>query len=121
MRAPGPHGDDRYQHTCSSAHLGVFADEAIEQSLCTRFAAQVVAHRSCLAVCDPDISLTYGELDAWANGIAHAVLELATDSSEPVPLVFAQGAASTAAILGVFKSGKAYVSLDPRDPRVRGS
>ncbi|MDH5281524.1 MAG: AMP-binding protein, partial [Thermoleophilia bacterium] len=82
-----------------------------------RFATLVVAHRSCLAVRDPRVSLTYGELDGWANAIADLVLNRTGDGLACVPLVFAQGAASTAAILGTLKSGKAYVSLDPVDPR----
>lgn len=117
MRVRDPQAEDVHQHACSSTAFAAFADEAIEQSLCARFAAQVVVHRSCLAVRDLRISLTYGELDGWANGIARAVLDRTGDGSDPVPLVFAQGAASAAAILGTLKAGKAYVSLEPTDPR----
>lgn len=109
-------GHSEPQHACGSLDLPVAAAD-IEQSLCTRFAIQVAAHRSCLAVRDDRLSLTYGDLDGWANGIAHGVLDRIGEGSEPVALVLAQGATSTAAILGALKSGKAYVSLDPDDPR----
>ena len=91
----------------------------VEQSLAARFALQVSAHGSCQALEDRSGSLTYDELDRWSNGIAHAVLERLGAGSEPVPLLFHQGAASTAATLGVLKSGKAYVPLDPDDPSAR--
>jgi hypothetical protein len=61
-----------------------FCDEAVEQSLCARFAAQVVAHGSCLAVSDSKLSLTYGELDGWANGIAHVVIDRIPHHPRPV-------------------------------------
>ena len=105
------------QHVCASTYPVPFADDEIERSLCARFAAQVAAHHSCLAVRDSERSLTYGELDRWANAIARAVLDESGDRLEPVALMFAQGATSIAAILGVLKSGRAYVSLDPADPR----
>jgi amino acid adenylation domain-containing protein len=74
-------------------------------------------HRDCLAVIDRRLRLTYGDLDGWTNGIARTLLDVAGEGSEPVALVFAQGAASCAAILGALKAGKPYVSLDPSDPR----
>ena len=107
------------QHGCALTRPTSFADAAIEQSLCARFAEQVAVHRFCLAVREPQRSLTYGELDAWANGIAHALLEETPVRSAPVSLMFAQGGASIAAILGTLKSGAAYASLDPSDPRGR--
>ncbi|MGL6279959.1 MAG: AMP-binding protein, partial [Gaiella sp.] len=117
MLARRPHEGVTAQHHCSSAAFVPFPDEALEQSLCARFAAQVAVHRSCLAVADATASLTYGELDGWANGIARAVRERVPDPPRPVALLFRQGTASTAAIIGVLKAGNLYVSLAPDDPR----
>ena len=117
MRTHDPWAGGSRQHTCSATEFAPFSDEAIEQSLCARFAEQLGAHRSCLAVSDAKLALTYGELDGWANGIARAVIGSVGGSPRPVPLVLAQGATSVAAILGTLKSGNPYVSLDPRDPR----
>ena len=105
------------QHTCGRSDFAGFDVKELEQSLVARFARQVSAHPSCLAVRDRSASLSYADLDGWANGIAQAMLARIGEGPDPVPLVFAQGAASTAAILGTLKAGRAYVSLDPSDPR----
>jgi amino acid adenylation domain-containing protein len=104
-------------HVCAVTEFTEIRTDDLEHSLMTRFAGQVAAHRDCLAVRDPTISLSYGELDAWANGVAQAALD-AGSSGEPVALVLEQGAASVAAILGALKAGSPYVSLDPTDPRI---
>jgi amino acid adenylation domain-containing protein len=117
MSSRNPHAENGHQHSCARTGFATFGNEAIEQSLCARFKTQVAIHRDCLAVCDSRGSLTYGELDGWANGIAHLILDHAGGRPQPVPLLFAQGAASTAAILGALKSGKPYVPLEPDDPR----
>jgi len=108
------------QHACASTAFVAFPDSALETSLVDRFGEQVDAHRDCLAVLDRGRTLTYGELDGWANGIAQAILDVAGEGCEPVALVFAQGAASCAGILGALKAGRPYVSLDPSDPRRAG-
>ena len=105
MSTDHPRAGGARQHTCSATEFAPFSAEAIEQSLGARFAEQVEAHRSCLAISDAELALTYGELDGWANGIARAVMGTVPESPRPVPLVFAQGAASVAAILGTLKSG----------------
>lgn len=103
-------------HTCSSTDFAEVVAHDLEQSLVTRFADQVAAHADCLAVRDPERSLTYGELDGWANAIARAILDRGGGGA-PVAILLPQGATNIAAIVGVLKAGCPYVSLDPSDPR----
>jgi len=114
--AAGPEVVVDRQHSCSSTAFATFPDSALETSLVDRFSLQVAVHRDCVAVIDRGRELTYGELDGWSNGIAQAILDREGAGSEPLALVFAQGAASCAAILGALKAGRPYVSLDPTDP-----
>ena len=94
-----------------------FEAHAIEQSIPDRFEQQVDRNPDKIAVRTRDDRLTYAELDAWANRIAHAVLDQSGEGQEPVGVLFAQGASAVAAILGVLKAGKIYVPLDPLQPR----
>ena len=86
-------------------------------SLVERFASVAAAHMKCLAVRDEKQSLTYGELDAWSNGVARAILGHGDRESAPVALLLPQSAASVVGIIGALKSASPYVSLDPSDPR----
>lgn len=103
---------------CVPAALGPpdfvpFAATAIEQSLASRFEQQVRNAPGRIAVCTRQQVLSYAELNRWANHIAAAVLAAGTPRSTPVALMFGQDAALVAAILGVLKSGRPYVGLDP--------
>jgi amino acid adenylation domain-containing protein len=111
-------GRDR-QHVCSATSFEPFRDAALDRSLVDRFAEQVERHHDCLAVVDGELRLTYGELDARANGVAHAIAERAGEGREPVALVVRQGAGYASAVLGTLKSGRPYVPLDPADPVAR--
>lgn len=90
--------------------------DAIEQSIPDRFAQQVERHPDKVAVQTDSDRLTYMELEAWSNRIAHAVLAQSGEGQEPVGVLLSQGATAIAAILGVLKAGKFYVPLDPHFP-----
>ncbi len=96
-----------------------FERGAIEQSIPRRFAQQVAAGPSRTAVALGPVALTYAQLDAWANRVAHAVLAARGDRPEPVACVVGQGLALIATILGVLKAGKMYVPLEAAHPRAR--
>ena len=93
-----------------------FDPSEIEQSISDRFAKIAVAHRDRIAVSAGATRLTYGDLDAASNRIAHQILDRRGDGAEPVCLLFPQGADLVAAILGTLKAGKIYLALDPRHP-----
>ena len=103
---------------CIPAALGPpdfepFAASAIEQSLASRFEQQVRNAPRRIAVCTRHEVLSYAELNTWANRIAALVLDSGTPRALPVAVMLEQGAALVAAILGVLKSGRPYVGLDP--------
>jgi amino acid adenylation domain-containing protein len=79
----------------------------------------VYLHPEQIAVTDAEFTLTYRDLNALANRIAHAILAVRGAESEPVALLVGSGAPIVAAMLGVLKAGKFYVPLDVSQPLAR--
>jgi len=95
---------------------GIFIEfplEAINQSIPNRFEQIVAAHSSRLAVKTNQAELTYAELNRQANRVAHALLARHGSNDEPILLLLDNGAPMIASIIGVLKTGKIYVPLDP--------
>jgi amino acid adenylation domain-containing protein len=90
-----------------------FDIQQLGQSIPSRFEHQVEKYPDRPAVRDKNRELTYKKLDRAANQIARAILDQGTPGEEPVALIFDLGPQAIAAILGVLKSGKPYVFLDP--------
>ncbi|MBK3810718.1 condensation domain-containing protein, partial [Paraburkholderia nemoris] len=72
-----------------------------------------------IAVCCDGESLTYAQLDAWSNRIAHRLVALGVQRDERVGVSLDRSCALVAALLGVLKAGGAYVPLDPSYPAGR--
>ncbi|TXH76239.1 MAG: amino acid adenylation domain-containing protein [Lysobacteraceae bacterium] len=73
-----------------------------------------------IALSHGDTRLTYGELDARANQLAHALLaEKMLKPDDFVALVLDKSEWSVIAILAVWKAGAAYVPIDPGYPDER--
>ncbi|HVG44487.1 MAG TPA: amino acid adenylation domain-containing protein [Longimicrobium sp.] len=64
-------------------------------------------------------SLTYAELDARANRLAHRLVELGVRPEGRVALCLEPCSGAIAGLLGVMKAGAAYVPLDPAAPDER--
>jgi len=71
------------------------------------------------AVLAGDRELTYRELDERANQVANALLANGIGRGDRVAVRLPRGPALVAALLGVLKSGAAYVPLDPSLPTAR--
>jgi amino acid adenylation domain-containing protein len=71
------------------------------------------------AVVAPDAALTYAELDAAADRIAHALATLGAGPGERVGVWLDKSAAAVTALQGVLRTGAAYVPLDPASPAAR--
>jgi amino acid adenylation domain-containing protein len=104
-------------HACSRTVFVEVHEHDLEQSLVERFTSVAALHPKCLALRDEHRSVTYGELDAWSNGIARAILQHEDRESAPIALLLPQSAGSVVGIIGALKSASPYVSLDPADPR----
>jgi amino acid adenylation domain-containing protein len=93
-----------------------FRIEDIEQSIAERFEWMARKYPAQVAVKTKTHELTYDELNNAANRLANAILMERGEKSEPIALMFEQGAPATVAILGTLKAGKFYVPLDPSLP-----
>ena len=66
-----------------------------------------------------EVRLTYAELDARANRLAHWLNAQGIGAEQLVALEFGRTADAFVAMLGVLKAGAAYLPLDPEYPRER--
>jgi amino acid adenylation domain-containing protein len=81
--------------------------------------AQAAANTQALAVAHGSAALTYGELEASANQLAHHLLSLGLEPGAAVGLCFGHSLNFVIAALGILKAGGAYLPLDPTYPLER--
>ncbi len=86
------------------------------QSLHQLFESRTAELPDCVAVADDETSLTFSELDARANQLAHYLLARGVTPEEPVPFFLGRTVRVMVAIIGILKAGAAYVPLDLLDP-----
>ncbi|MGY2290919.1 amino acid adenylation domain-containing protein [Pseudomonas sp. SDO528_S397] len=72
-----------------------------------------------VAVVYEDRHLTYGELNARANQLAHQLLALGVRPDDRVAVCVARGLDMIVGLLGILKSGAGYVPIDPASPAER--
>jgi len=89
-----------------------FRKTEIEQSITDRFEEQVRRHSRRLAIKTKSQTLTYQQLNAASNRVAHSILARLGDTDRPVALLFKQGASMIIASLGVLKASKSYSPVD---------
>jgi surfactin family lipopeptide synthetase A len=87
-------------------------------SLPAYFEEQVVENAERLAVRTAQTSLTYSDLNAVANRVAHRILAVGP-AARTVALLFDRGTEFLVAFLAVLKAGKIAVPLDRTYPRAR--
>uniref|UniRef100_UPI0023EE5045 non-ribosomal peptide synthetase n=1 Tax=Pseudomonas sp. dw_612 TaxID=2720080 RepID=UPI0023EE5045 len=83
------------------------------------FEAQVLAQPDAVAVVFEDQRLTYSELNARANQVAHRLLDLGVCPDDRVAICVERGLEMIVGLLGILKSGAGYVPLDPAYPLER--
>ncbi|HEX7317733.1 MAG TPA: amino acid adenylation domain-containing protein [Pyrinomonadaceae bacterium] len=83
------------------------------------FEAQAARTPDALAASDEHERLTYAELNARANRLAHFLAEQGVGPESVVALLDRRGMSLLTAVLAVFKTGGAYLPLDPRHPAAR--
>ncbi|MEM5300349.1 AMP-binding protein, partial [Burkholderia sp. JPY481] len=63
--------------------------------------------------------LSYGELNARANRLAHHLIALGVRPDQPVGICVERSAAMVVGLLAILKAGGAYVPLDAAYPGAR--
>jgi amino acid adenylation domain-containing protein len=95
------------------------ADYPANETVTQIFAAQVARSPHAPALVCGDQTLTYAELDAAANRLAHELLLRGVERGTRVGVLLERSPQLVIALLAVLKTGAAYVPLDPAYPRER--
>jgi amino acid adenylation domain-containing protein len=96
-----------------------FPIEEIEQSIPARFDQQVRKFPDRIAVKTRTGELTYEGLNRLASCVAQAILGRQGVGQKPIALLLDHDVPMITSFLGVLKSGKIYVPLDPAHPLTR--
>ncbi|HEX3094676.1 MAG TPA: amino acid adenylation domain-containing protein, partial [Candidatus Angelobacter sp.] len=83
------------------------------------FEAQALRSTADVAVAYEDQTLTYRELNERANALAHHLLNLGVQPEAVVGLCLERSVEMLVGILGILKTGAAYLPLDPHYPQKR--
>jgi amino acid adenylation domain-containing protein len=70
-----------------------------------------------IAVTGENATLTYREVEQRANQIAHALRSAGVQKGDLVALFLERGPDLVCALMGILKSGAAFMALDPKTPR----
>ncbi|WP_245508903.1 AMP-binding protein, partial [Bradyrhizobium nanningense] len=90
-----------------------------EQCIHELFEAQVRQAPNAVAVVYQDQRVSYGELNARANQLAHHLIALGVKPDQPVAICVARSVAMVVGLLAILKAGGAYLPLDPAYPPAR--
>ncbi|MFI0977448.1 amino acid adenylation domain-containing protein [Streptomyces sp. NPDC021093] len=83
------------------------------------FAARVARTPGATAVTFGDTTLSYAELNARANQLAHRLVALGVRSEHRVAVLMERSVDVVVSVLAISKAGGAYVPLDTRSPAAR--
>ncbi|MGW5645159.1 amino acid adenylation domain-containing protein [Saccharopolyspora sp. NPDC003752] len=84
-----------------------------------RFERAAAKYPGNIAVIHNDHKITYRDLDAAGNCVAHRLIERGVRPGMTVGICAERGLAFIIGLLGVLKAGAAYAPLDPRYPKAR--
>ncbi|MFF3403053.1 amino acid adenylation domain-containing protein [Streptomyces sp. NPDC002659] len=103
------------QHAWNETRAPYHRDLCIHQL----FESVVKRQENAVAVRGEDRQLSYGQLNALANGVARDLLERGVSRGDRVGVLGGRSVEAVAAMLGVLKAGGVYVPLDPDYPDTR--
>ncbi|MGW6269146.1 non-ribosomal peptide synthetase [Streptomyces sp. NPDC055060] len=101
------------------AQVNDTAEPSLEPGLVAELSRQVQATPEALAVIGDDESVTYRELEARSNRLAHWLVEHGVRAESRVAVCLPRTVDLVVALLAVLKAGAASVPLDPEHPRAR--
>ncbi|MDO7899400.1 non-ribosomal peptide synthase/polyketide synthase [Pseudomonas citrulli] len=125
VEAPGqrigelPLLDAAQQRLARQAWFRVVEPGAAATCVHQRIAAQARSTPDAVALIVEEQVLTYGELDARANQLAHRLVALGVTPDQPVGIAVERSAEMIIGLLAILKAGGAYVPLDPAYPEDR--
>src|SRR5882672_1269714 len=90
-----------------------------DQTLAQLFEAQVRRTPAAVALIEPAQQLSYAQLNAQANQLAHTLRARGVGPQVAVAVCMQRSAALIVALLAIVKTGAAYVPLDPELPAER--
>ncbi|MGW0926074.1 non-ribosomal peptide synthetase [Streptomyces sp. NPDC002755] len=111
--------DDEQRHVLATFSQGPAAPSEPSPGLLERFTAQVAARPAQPAVAAGDVALDYATLDRRANRLAHALIARGAGPDRVVGLHAGRTADLVVGVLGILKSGAAWLPLDPGQPPER--
>ncbi|MGW4101282.1 non-ribosomal peptide synthetase, partial [Mycobacterium sp. NPDC004974] len=100
-------------------HWAVLRQPVDEESIPGLFAARVAQAPDAVAISFDGRSMSYRELDEASNRLAHLLVDQGAGPGTCVGLLAERSADAVVAILGVLKSGAAYLPIDPAVPDAR--
>ena len=95
------------------------AKAVTERTLPALFEAQAARAPEAVAVIFGQESLSYGELNARANRLAHHLIGLGVGPESLLGIALERSTEMIVALLGTLKAGAAYLPLDPDYPEAR--
>ncbi|QPB24417.1 amino acid adenylation domain-containing protein (plasmid) [Rhizobium sp. 007] len=95
------------------------ADYPWERCIHELFEAQVRRAPEAVALVHEEERLSYGELNAQANRLAHHLIGLGVRPDQPVAICLERSPAMVVGLLAILKAGGAYLPLDPAYPSAR--
>jgi len=93
--------------------------EFLDADLVAMVAAQVARTPAAPALEFPGGVLTYAEVDAWANRIAHRLARLGVGPDARVAVCLERSPELPVSVLAVLRAGAGYVAVDPAYPAAR--
>ncbi|MEU8988358.1 amino acid adenylation domain-containing protein, partial [Streptomyces sp. NPDC048558] len=111
--------DETARALAAAAGPAGLAADAELRTLPELFTAQAAATPDAPAIRAGDQVLTYRQLDARASFVARTLIERGVRPGRTVAVLLPRGIDLVVALLGVAKSGGAYIPLDPEHPAER--